>query len=194
MRKLCWLVWLLILIGINGQAANVVVPESLAASVRFTSGYDRQTQASTTYDRMSRAGSYYDSVSASTTNEKEEGTPVASAAFSDFPEFPAAKTETRLLTAPRVTEAPVNVLPSSGGRFIVDSRGNVIPLKPGETFTSSPNAQWIQVRDAAGNPTGLRLDGAHPLRTHPDPRAQVPHGHVPGVTNPDGTPWLPVNQ
>ena len=90
--------------------------------------------------------------------------------------------------------APANVLPSSGGRFMVDSRGNTIPLRPGETFTSSPNAQWIQVRDAAGNPTGLRLDGPHSLRTHPDPRAQVPHGHVPGVTNPDGTPWLPVNR
>lgn len=89
---------------------------------------------------------------------------------------------------------PANVLPSSGRTFVVDSRGNVIPLQRGQTFTSSPNGQWIQVRDAAGNPTGLRLDGAHGARTHPDPRAQVPHGHVPGVTNPDGTPWLPVNQ
>lgn len=91
------------------------------------------------------------------------------------------------------TTPPVNVLPSSDGKFIVDPKGSVLPLKPGETFTSSPNAQWIQVRDAAGNPTGLRLDGPHPPRTHPDLRAQVPHGHVPGVTNPDGTPWLPVN-
>ena len=96
-----------------------------------------------------------------------------------------------LVAAKRI---PVNELPSSGGKFIVDAKGNTIPLKPGETVTSSPNGQWIQVRDAAGNPTGLRLDGPHPPRTHPDPRGQAPHAHVPGVTNPDGTPWLPVNQ
>jgi hypothetical protein len=57
-----------------------------------------------------------------------------------------------------------------------------------------PNGKWLQVRDANGNPTGMRLDGGHKPSTHPDPRAQVPHGHVPGVANPDGTPWLPVNQ
>ncbi len=31
-----------------------------------------------------------------------------------------------------------------------------------------------------------------PSPAHKDPRFQNPHGHVPGVTNPDGTPWLPI--
>jgi hypothetical protein len=48
------------------------------------------------------------------------------------------------------------------------------------------------VRGPDGTPTGLRLDGPHSPVTHPDPRAQAPHAHVPGVTNPDGTPWLPA--
>ncbi len=88
----------------------------------------------------------------------------------------------------------VNVLESSGNTFVVDAKGNVIPLQPGETLTGSPNGQWLQVRDADGNPTGMRLDGGHSPASHPDPSAQVPHAHVPGVTNPNGTPWLPVNQ
>lgn len=89
---------------------------------------------------------------------------------------------------------PVNILPSSGRKFIVDAKGNTLMLKPGETLTGSPDGKWLQARDAYGNPIGMRLDGGHKPSTHPDPRAQVPHAHVPGVTNPDGTPWLPVNQ
>ena len=76
-------------------------------------------------------------------------------------------------------------------RIVVDSRGNAIPLKQGEYVTRSPDGKWVQVRDANGNPTGMRMDGPHP-RTHSDPRALQPHGHVPGVTNQDGTPWLPI--
>lgn len=89
---------------------------------------------------------------------------------------------------------PVNELPSSGGKFVVDSKGNTIYLKPGETFTSSPDGKWIQVRGPDGKPTGLRLDGPHKPSTHQDPIALQSHGHVPGVTNPDGTPWLPLNK
>jgi RHS repeat-associated protein len=74
----------------------------------------------------------------------------------------------------------------------VDSKGNAIPLGPGETLQGSPDGRWIQVKDADGNQTGVRIDGGHPPRTHSDPRAQQPHGHVPGLTNPDGTPWLPI--
>ena len=77
-------------------------------------------------------------------------------------------------------------------RIVVDSRGNAIPLNPGEYLTRSPDGRWVQVRDARGNPTGTRIDGPHNPRTHSDPRAQEPHAHVPGVTNPDGTPWLPI--
>jgi hypothetical protein len=107
----------------------------------------------------------------------------------------AAKgTAPKLISAPSVPEASVNVLPSSGKTFAVDAKGNVIPLKPGETLTGSPNSKWLQVRDKDGNPTGMRLDGGHNPSTHPDPRAQDAHAHVPGATNPDGTPWLPVNK
>jgi hypothetical protein len=87
--------------------------------------------------------------------------------------------------------------PNTGQQFqrlIVDSKGNIIPLKPGEMLTRSPNGKWVQVRDANGKPTGTRLDGGHKSSTHTDPRAQDAHAHVPGATNPDGTPWLPINQ
>jgi RHS repeat-associated protein len=79
-------------------------------------------------------------------------------------------------------------------KIVVDPKGNAIPLKPGEYITGSPDGRFIQVRDATGQPTGLRIDGPHKPASHPDPRAQVPHAHVPGVTNPDGTPWLPIRQ
>jgi hypothetical protein len=82
---------------------------------------------------------------------------------------------------------------SNARRFIVDAKGNTLPVGAGETIAASPNGQWIQVRDATGKPTGLRMDGGHPETTHPDPRGQIPHAHVPGVTNQDGTPWLPMN-
>src|SRR6188474_2882837 len=42
-----------------------------------------------------------------------------------------------------------------------------------------------------GEPKGGAHRWGHKPATHPDPRAQRPHAHVPGVTNPDGTPWLP---
>ncbi len=46
-----------------------------------------------------------------------------------------------------------------------------------------------------GQATGTRKDGGHPPGPkHSDPRALEPHSHVPGVTNPDGSPWLPVKK
>lgn len=78
------------------------------------------------------------------------------------------------------------------GTIYVDPNGNAIPTPQGGGITGSPNGDYIQGRDANGNPTGVRKDGGHNPSGHPDPRAQAPHGHVPGVTNPDGTPWLPV--
>ncbi len=78
------------------------------------------------------------------------------------------------------------------GTFHVDPRGNTLPTPPGGKVTGSPDGRFLQARDAAGNPTGVRVDGPHRPAGHPDPRAQQPHGHVPGVTNPDGTPWLPI--
>ncbi len=76
--------------------------------------------------------------------------------------------------------------------MIVDSKGNVIPVKPGQHLTGSSDGKWIQVRDSLGNPTGLRKDGPHSLRTHNDLRALRPHAHVPEINNRDGTPWLPI--
>jgi RHS repeat-associated protein len=78
------------------------------------------------------------------------------------------------------------------GTFYVDPEGNVIRAPPGGGLTGSPDGRYVQARGPDGEPTGVRIDAGHKPAGHPDPRAQVPHGHVPGVTNPDGTPWLPV--
>jgi len=37
---------------------------------------------------------------------------------------------------------------------------------------------------------GVRIDAGH--TKHTDPRAQQPHAHVPGILNPDGSPWLQI--
>lgn len=73
---------------------------------------------------------------------------------------------------------------------VVDSNGNAIPVDKGEWIGASPDGKWQEVKDRYGNPTGTRKDNGHPR--HSDPRGQNPHGHRPGVTNPDGTPWLPL--
>ncbi len=82
--------------------------------------------------------------------------------------------------------------PVESERFIVDPQGNTIQVPKEYSLTGSPDGKWLQQRNAHGEPTGTRLDGPHNPTSHPDPRAQVPHAHVPGVTNPDGTPWLPL--
>jgi RHS repeat-associated protein len=84
--------------------------------------------------------------------------------------------------------------PVSGPVTVVDPKGNAIPVNTGEQVQGSKDGRYVQVKDANGNPTGVRIDGGHPAAGHSDPRAQQPHGHVPGKTNPDGTPWLPINQ
>ena len=106
--------------------------------------------------------------------------------------LPAGGSGTKALPAPRARGNPNPI--GERGTFYVDPKGNVIPTPPGGRITGSPDGRFIQARDAAGKPTGVRIDGPHRPATHPDPRAQQPHGHVPGVTNPDGTPWLPVKQ
>jgi RHS repeat-associated protein len=82
--------------------------------------------------------------------------------------------------------------PVSDKVTVVDAKGNAIPVQPGQQIQGSKDGRWTQVKDANGQPTGTRIDNGHP--SHSDPRAQEPHAHVPGVTNPDGTPWLPVKQ
>jgi len=75
--------------------------------------------------------------------------------------------------------------------IVVDQYGNAIPVGEGEQINGSPNGDYQQVLGPDGKPTGLRLDrGGH--KTQKDPRAQAPHGHVPGVTLPDGNPHLPI--
>ncbi len=140
-------------------------------------------QTNVGYDGASKIGCGYDKPAALTANEDRIHLAGGREIVAVFAKFLAAEETTS-----------VNVLESSGNTFVVDAKGNVIPLQPGETLTGSPNGQWLQVRDADGNPTGMRLDGGHSPASHPDPSAQVPHAHVPGVTNPNGTPWLPVNQ
>lgn len=78
------------------------------------------------------------------------------------------------------------------GTIYVDSKGNAIPTPTGGKIEGSPDGRYIQAKGPDGQPTGVRIDGGHKPSTHPDPRAQQPHGHVPGVTNDDGTPWLPI--
>lgn len=77
--------------------------------------------------------------------------------------------------------------------MIGDQDGNIIPIKDGESATGNSDGKWVQVRDTNGDPTGLRKCGPHNPIKHKDPRAQKPHGHVPGITNEDGTPWLLIN-
>ena len=106
--------------------------------------------------------------------------------------FSGVGNTTKALPAPKVRGNPNTA--TTYEKIVIDSKGNAIPLKRGESLTGSPDGRFIQVRDTNGNPTGLRIDGPHKPASHPDPRAQAPHAHVPGVTNTDGTPWLPVNQ
>ncbi|MHC1652680.1 RHS repeat domain-containing protein [Stenotrophomonas maltophilia] len=80
------------------------------------------------------------------------------------------------------------------GTIYVDSKGNAIPTPPGGKIEGSPDGRFVQAKGPDGQPTGVRIDGGHKPSTHPDPRAQQPHGHVPGITNADGTPWLPIKQ
>jgi RHS repeat-associated protein len=75
--------------------------------------------------------------------------------------------------------------------IVVDPHGNAIPVDKGQQITASPNGDYQQVRDSEGKVTGVRLDrGGHPKQN--DPLARGPHGHVPGVTTPEGNPHLPI--
>jgi hypothetical protein len=82
--------------------------------------------------------------------------------------------------------------------FVGDAEGNIIPVDEGQWLSGSEDGKWIQVKEPSdnprGKPTGTRIDGGHPKGPkHPDPRGWEPHGHRPGISNPDGTPWLPIN-
>lgn len=77
--------------------------------------------------------------------------------------------------------------------IVGDSKGNNIPLGPGQTLEGSPDGDYVQVKNPDGTDTGVRGDyGGHPGQR--DPAAQGPHANIPGVTTPDGNPHLPVHQ
>lgn len=80
---------------------------------------------------------------------------------------------------------------------VVDPQGNAIPIREGNWLTGTPDGTWLQEREPdgtkKGKETGTRKDGGHkPSPVHTDPRSLKPHAHVPGATNVDGTPWLPI--
>ena len=84
--------------------------------------------------------------------------------------------------------------PVDGEIFVGDAQGNIIPVPAGYQLGGSKDGKCIQQKDKDGKQTGIRKDGkGHPASpVHEDPRAQNPHAHVPGITNSDGTPWLPI--
>lgn len=82
--------------------------------------------------------------------------------------------------------------PVSDDVMLVDPAGNIIPVKKGEKVTGSKDGSFLQVRDKDNKYTGYRKDGPHTPIGNDDPRHLKPHGHVPGVYNPDGTPWLSI--
>ncbi|NDE82136.1 MAG: hypothetical protein EB051_00765, partial [Chlamydiia bacterium] len=82
---------------------------------------------------------------------------------------------------------------------VVDEAGNAIKVPEGNWLTGTKDGKWVQERapdgTTKGQETGTRKDGGHkPGPQHTDPRSLEPHAHVPGVTNPDGTPWLPIRK
>jgi RHS repeat-associated protein len=87
----------------------------------------------------------------------------------------------------------IRVGPYAEPVILGDSKGNNIPLEPGETLVGSDDGRYVQVLGKDGRPTGVRGDfGGH--RGQADPVAQGPHGHRPGITQPDGNPHLPVRE
>ncbi len=87
----------------------------------------------------------------------------------------------------------------SGDVVVVDEAGNAIKVPQGNWLTGSKDGTWIQEMKPGigpkGEPTGQRKDGGgHPPPKHTDSRANEPHAHVPGITNLDGTDWLPIKK
>lgn len=78
--------------------------------------------------------------------------------------------------------------------IIVDEHGNAIHVPSGYQLGGSKDGKCIQQKDENGKSTGIRKDGkGHPSSpAHQDPRSQNPHCHIPGISNLDGTPWLPI--
>jgi hypothetical protein len=71
--------------------------------------------------------------------------------------------------------------------MVVGPRGT-IPVRVGQWLTGSPDGRFVQVRNADGSFSGLRLDGPHNPDGHPWPVSWAPHWHVPNVTPKEGSP------
>jgi hypothetical protein len=76
---------------------------------------------------------------------------------------------------------------------VIDGANNAIKVPQGNWLTGSKDGKWIQLRDKNDIPTGERKDGGGHTREK-DVRGREAHGHVPGVLNPDGTPWMPIKK
>lgn len=165
---------------IEGAAAGSVLAPGVGTVVGGVVGFVAAVGVGAGIAYLATHGSY-------TTDAAGAVIPVVDPAESDS-ELPEAETDTQ--------QTDENTNPYAGPVdkpvIVVDPKGNAIPVNEGEQLTGSPDGRFVQVRDKNGKPTGVRLDGPHKPATHSDPRAQEPHAHVPGVTNPDGTPWLPV--
>jgi RHS repeat-associated protein len=75
--------------------------------------------------------------------------------------------------------------------IVVDPQGNAIPVDRGEQIQTSPDGQWVDVKDSDGRTTGTQIHGPHKPTTHGNqPDALKPHAHRPG--NPGGNHWLPL--
>ena len=68
------------------------------------------------------------------------------------------------------------------GKDIVDEAGNAIKVPQGNWLTGTKDGKWIQVKDGGGH------------TREKDVRGREPHSYIPGVLNPDGTPWLPIQK
>jgi hypothetical protein len=76
--------------------------------------------------------------------------------------------------------------------IVVDPQGNAIPVGQGEQIQTSPDGQWVDVKNDVGQSTGTQIHGPHKPTTHGDqPDALKPHAHRPG--NPGNNHWLPVH-
>jgi len=107
---------------------------------------------------------------------------------------PSTASRPKALPVPKARPAHPRTPAPEHGTFHVDPQGNTIPTPKGGSVAGSPNGRYIQAKDAAGNPTGVRIDGPHNAARHPDPASggRRPHAHVPGITTPNGEPWLPL--
>lgn len=75
--------------------------------------------------------------------------------------------------------------------IVVDPNGNAIPVDRGEQIQTSPDGQWVDVKDSEGRSTGTQIHGPHKPTTHGNqPAGQKSHAHRPG--DPGGNHWLPV--